>query len=123
MNFEEYEREGQAAYASFAATAASILTAVITAKGGYRLQQVTMRAKQPKSLRKKLQDRGIQATTTLENEIKDLAGCRLVFYTNSDVTRLINSGVIEQNFEVLEVTVHHPPLEGKDATELYISNH
>jgi ppGpp synthetase/RelA/SpoT-type nucleotidyltranferase len=123
MDFEGYERKGQAEYAAFAATVAAILTAAINAEEGYRLQQVKDRAKQPDSLCKKLLQRGIAATTTLEGDIKDLAGCRIIFYTNSDVTRLINSGIIHQNFDVLEVKLHHPRREAEDAAELYISNH
>jgi ppGpp synthetase/RelA/SpoT-type nucleotidyltranferase len=123
MNFEEYEREGRAAYSALATTIAKILTAAIDAEEGYRLQQVNERAKQPVSLRKKLEERGIIASTMLENEIKDLAGCRIIFYTNGDVTRFINSGIINQNFEVLETKLHHPGRDIDDATELYISNH
>ncbi|MDF3881139.1 RelA/SpoT domain-containing protein [Cupriavidus basilensis] len=123
MNFEDYERKGLTAYASLAGTVAAILAAAIEREGGYRLQQVTKRAKSPASLRKKLQDRQIEGTTTLEADIKDLAGCRLVFYTNTDVTRFINSGIIDQNFEVLEVKLHHPRRDAEETTDLYISNH
>lgn len=123
MNIDDYERMGQAIYASFAETVATILRAAIKAEGGYRLQQVTMRAKAPHSLRKKLQERRIEGTTTLEADIKDLAGCRVVLYTNNDVTRLINSDLIQQNFEVIEVKLHHPRREAQEAAELYISNH
>lgn len=123
MNFEHYERQGLAAYASLAGTVATILVAAIEREGGYRLQQVAKRAKSPASLQKKLQDRLIEGTTNLETDIKDLAGCRLVFYTNSDVTRFMNSGVIDQNFEVLEVKLHHPRRDAEDASDLYISNH
>jgi len=123
MNFEDYERKGLTAYASLAETVAAILAAAIEREGGYRLQQVTKRAKSPASLRKKLQDCQIESTTTLEADIKDLAGCRLVFYTNSDVKRFINSGIIDQNFQVLEVKLHHPQRDAEEATDLYISNH
>lgn len=123
MNFEEYERKGLAAYESLAETIAGILAAAIDREGGYRLQQVTKRAKSPASLHKKLLNQQIEGTSILETEIKDLAGCRLVFYTNSDVTRFINSGVIEQNFEILEVKLHHPRRDAEDVNNLYISNH
>jgi ppGpp synthetase/RelA/SpoT-type nucleotidyltranferase len=123
MDFDGYEREGRAEYAALATTVAAILKAAIGAEEGYRLQQVKERAKQPASLCRKLEQRGIAATTTLEEDIKDLAGCRVIFYTNSDVTRLINSGIIDQNFEVLEVKLHHPRRAADDAAELYISNH
>lgn len=123
MNIEDYERTGRAIYASFADTVAAILIAAIKSEGGYRLQQVAKRAKDPHSLRKKLLERRIEGTTTLEADIKDLAGCRVVLYTNNDVTRLINSGLIQQNFEVVEVKLHHPRREAQEAAELYISNH
>ena len=123
MDFKEFEREGRAEYAVFATTVASILTAAISAAEGYRLQQVKDRAKLPSSLLKKLDERGLTATVTLENDIKDLAGCRVIFYTNSDVTRLIHSGIIQQNFEVLESKLHHPQHEADDSADLYISNH
>ncbi|WP_096665698.1 GTP pyrophosphokinase [Polaromonas sp. AET17H-212] len=123
MDFQCYEREAREAYAALAETIATILTAAIGAERGYRLQQVTERAKQPASLLKKLEQRGIATTTALENDIKDLAGCRIIFYTNGDVTRFINSGIIDQNFEVLEAKIHHPGHVVEDAAELYISNH
>ncbi|MFP3549735.1 RelA/SpoT domain-containing protein [Paraburkholderia sp. SIMBA_049] len=123
MNFEDYERRGLATYTSFAGTIAAILVAAIEREGGYRLQQVTKRAKSPVSLRKKLQNRQLEDTANLEADIKDLAGCRVVFYTNSDVTRFINSDIIDQNFEVLEVKLHHPRRDAEEASDLYISNH
>jgi ppGpp synthetase/RelA/SpoT-type nucleotidyltranferase len=112
MNFKCYERDEWAAYASLAEAIAAILTAAIGA-----------RAKQPASLRKKLELRGIHASTAIEREIKDLAGCRVIFYTNGDVTRFTNSGVIDQNFEIIEAKIHYPGRAIADAAELYISNH
>jgi len=123
MNFEDYVRNGVAAYASLAETVAAILVAAIEHEGGYRLQLVASRSKTPASLRKKLQDRQIETTSTLETSIKDLAGCRLVFYTNSDITRFISSGIVNQNFEILEIKLHHPQRDAEEATDLYISNH
>jgi ppGpp synthetase/RelA/SpoT-type nucleotidyltranferase len=123
MDFEHYQREGLAKYTALAKTVRKILKAAIGVETGYQLQQIKERAKQPDSLRKKLQDRGIETTTTLDMEIKDLAGCRIIFYTNSDVTKFLNSGIVQQNFEVVEYKLHHPRREAEDAAELYISNH
>ena len=123
MNMEEYERAGQAVYADLALIIADILRTEIEADASFGLQQVVERAKQPSSLNKKLLERGIAGTTTLEDDIKDLAGCRVIFYTNSDVARFINSGIIHEKFEVVEVRLHHPRREVEDASELYISNH
>lgn len=129
MKFEEYERGRWSQYAEFGETVAAILRSAIGAAGGYRLQQVRSRAKGAVSLRKKLHKRGLEmgvdlvAAEGLEDEIKDLAGCRVIFYTNRDVTKLINSGLIGDNFEILETKLHHPRRETEDAAELYISNH
>lgn len=129
MRFEDYEREAWSRYAAFGETVADILRAAIRTAGGYRLQQVRSRAKDATSLRKKLEERGkergidLVGAEGLEAEIKDLAGCRIVFYTNGDVSKLINSGLIAENFKILEVKLHHPRRETEDAAELYISNH
>ncbi|MBF0354425.1 MAG: RelA/SpoT domain-containing protein [Alphaproteobacteria bacterium] len=123
MNLDEYEREGRAKYAAFADTVSSILAAAVGAEGGYRLQQIKTRAKHPSSLRQKLRNRNIEASSTIECDIKDLAGCRAIFYTNTDVARMISSGIIHQNFEVDEVKIHHPSRTAEEAAQLYISNH
>jgi len=123
MNFEDYEREGKYPYEAFANAVADILEAAINAGGDYRLQQIQRRAKSSASLRKKLELREIAATEELDTDIKDLAGCRVVFYTNSDVTRLIHSGIIEANFEIIELKLHHPRRDDSEASEFYISNH
>lgn len=125
MKFEDYERRLWSDYEKFAETVAAIVRSAIVEAGGYRLQQMMWRAKSAASLRKKLEKRGVDLATAdeLEEEIKDLAGCRIIFYTNSDVTNLINSGLISKNFEVIETKLHHPRRETEDAAELYISNH
>jgi len=122
MDFATYERERRAEYAAFAAVVGSILTAAIRTDPRFRLQQVKDRAKAPASLKVKLNDRGLSNTTTLESDIKDLAGCRVIFYTNADVRRFIESGLIQSNFDILEIKLHHPSRETVDANELFISN-
>lgn len=123
MDFIQYEKEGRAVYAQFAETVAAILTAAIRAENGFRLQQVTHRAKQSASLKEKLTDRNIADTQTLEEEIKDLAGCRVIFYTNSDVSNFIQSGIVHQNFVIVDAKIHHPRRGVQDPSEWYISNH
>jgi ppGpp synthetase/RelA/SpoT-type nucleotidyltranferase len=123
MNFDEYKYEKLPIYTAFAATVTSILKAAIEAEGGYRLQQIQNRAKEPSSLLKKLEQRKILSTNYLENDIKDLAGCRVVFYTNNDVNKFIRSRIINQNFDVIDNKTHQPGRVIEDATELYNSNH
>ncbi len=96
MDFDEYSRTKQFDYAALADTVASILRAALVAyPGTFRLQQVQHRAKNPESLKKKLEGRKLESTSTLETDIKDLAGCRLIFYTNSDVSRFLQTGIIQ----------------------------
>lgn len=122
MNFAEYARAGFNAYREFAEAVAALLKEAIVAEHKYRLQEVRSRAKEPDSLRKKLGDRGLEASNAVENEIKDLAGCRVIFYTNTDVSRLLSSGLIHENFEVVDYKVHHPERD-VEGSELYTSNH
>jgi ppGpp synthetase/RelA/SpoT-type nucleotidyltranferase len=79
MDFETYERVKRPDYAALAETVASILAAAVRAAPNLRLQQVQHREKDPERLKQKLEDRGCLNTTSLEADIKDLAGCRLVF--------------------------------------------
>lgn len=122
MDFVEYVRAGFNAYKEFAETLAALLKEAIVAEDKYRLQEVRSRAKEPDSLEKKLHNRGLQASTAIENEIKDLAGCRVIFYTNTDVSRLLSSGLIHEAFDVVDYKVHHPKRDVEDS-ELYTSNH
>jgi ppGpp synthetase/RelA/SpoT-type nucleotidyltranferase len=125
MDFETYSRSKFPDYADLADTVAGILQAAITAyPQAFRLQQIQHRPKDPGSLRKKLDDRGILATTSLEDDIKDLAGCRLIFYTNTDVSRFLQSGIIQDNFEVNwdRTKIHHPVPGQTEPDNLFISN-
>jgi ppGpp synthetase/RelA/SpoT-type nucleotidyltranferase len=125
MDFDTYARSKYADYAALAETVAAVLRAAIGAyPGTFRLQQIQHRAKNPETLRKKLEDRGILATALLENDIKDLAGCRLIFYTNADVTRFLQSGIIQDNFEVDwdRTKIHHPVPGQTEPDNLFISN-
>ena len=47
MDFETYEREARLHYAAFGEIVAAILRAAIVEAGGFRLQQVRSRAKDP----------------------------------------------------------------------------
>jgi len=125
MDFETYAQSKHADYAALAETGTAILRAAIGAyPTTFRLQQVQQRAKNPNSLRKKLENRGIAATTSLEKDIKDLAGCRLIFYTNSDVAQFLQSGIIQDNFDVdwERTKIHHPVPGQTEPDNLFISN-
>lgn len=122
MDFEDYQREGQTAYARLADTVARILSVVLKSIPEIRVQQIQSRAKSVESLRTKLGDRGAAEGDDVEAIVKDLAGCRIVCYTNADVARLVSSQIISDNFEVDwdRTKFHYPPSE-PTSTSLFIS--
>jgi ppGpp synthetase/RelA/SpoT-type nucleotidyltranferase len=125
MDFETYSQSKQFEYAALADTVASILNAALAAHPTkFRLQQVQARAKSPDSLKKKLEDRGLVGTATLETDVKDLAGCRLIFYSNSDVAGFMQTGIISDNFDIdWDRTKIHYPVPGRSGpNDLFISN-
>ena len=116
MRFEEYEKNYGAVYAEFAETVKFILEKAIGQTSGIpRPQSVQCRAKSAASLKPKLQERGLLASASIEAEIRDLAGARLIFYTNTDVDRFLNSRLIPENFQIdREATrIHHPTKENE----------
>ncbi len=124
MTLDEYERAARLQYRRLAETVAAILAAAINAHGGLRLQQIQSRAKDPVSLRKKLAIRGLSDTETLASAVKDLAGCRLVFYTNTDVDVYLRSGILRDNFDIDwdRSTFHHPVPNQEAENGLFTSN-
>ena len=71
MTFEEYRTGGRARYAAFVAAIEHILQAAVTA---HRIvpHAITGRAKETVSLRKKLEDNGIDPESAIEHRVKDL---------------------------------------------------
>lgn len=126
MNYDEYLREGSRHYEAFARTIVEILRAAIHDSGKeFRVQLITSRAKSEISLRRKLTERGLLESQSIEMELKDLAGCRLVFYTNTDVDRFLNSRLIFENFKVDfdGSKIHHAVGTDRPAEELYFAIH
>jgi ppGpp synthetase/RelA/SpoT-type nucleotidyltranferase len=114
MNFDQYEKKYQMWYAEFAGAVRDILEKAINgAEGVPRPQSIQCRAKEASHLKPKLGDRGLLESSSIEGEIKDLADVRLIFYTNTDVDRFLNSCLIPENFEVYwdQTRIHHPTEE------------
>jgi len=124
MTFDEYVATERAKYDRLASVVESILKAAIDGRGDLRLQHTQKRAKEPRSLERKLKRNGHFDAKDIESYAKDLAGCRLVFYTNSDVSAFLASRIIVENFEVDwdRTKIHHPDLESEPATEQFVSN-
>jgi ppGpp synthetase/RelA/SpoT-type nucleotidyltranferase len=121
MDFTTYETSGHAAYARLAATIASILGVITAALPDLRVQQIQHRAKAPASLKKKILERGGALEDDVERHAKDVAGCRLLLYTNDDVARFVRAQAMWDNFEIdWERTKFHYPLDDAD-TGLFVS--
>ena len=126
MNFDEYCKDQYLEYHNFALVVASILEAALkTDRDKFRLWEIQKRAKDSSSLNKKLLDKNLLNHPNIENEIKDLAGCRLIFYSNDEVDNFLNSGIVNENFVVdwRNSKTHQPVEEGSDAAELYRAHH
>lgn len=126
MNIDEYSLTEHARYAALAEAVAAILTAAIENEDRkLKFQPIQRRAKDPVSLRDKIQYRAISNPERIEEDIKDLAGCRVIFYTNGDALRFLNSGIIHANFVVdpIKTKYHHPvPKEGEAPSQFRSRN-
>ncbi|MBP1871952.1 ppGpp synthetase/RelA/SpoT-type nucleotidyltransferase [Ensifer adhaerens] len=110
MNIDEYERSHFARYQRFAETVRLILERAISATGDLpRPVSIQSRAKTAMSLRKRLEEAGI-IDADVSAVRRDLAGVRLIFYTNNDVNRFLNSSIVFDNFDVdrAATKIHHP---------------
>lgn len=123
MTLEEYEKSYFQLYADFAQTIAGILGVAIKHDGHFLPPIITHRAKSTNSLRKKLIERGVPEDSDIQSEIKDIAGARVVFYTESDATSPNISRLIYSNFVVENIKGHHPVGSGKAVTDLYVGQH
>lgn len=126
MNFEEYENAGRARYERLARAVELILVQALAASE--RLSstpQTESRAKESVSLGRKLEDRGLESSSAIENDIKDLAGCRVIFYTDTDLERFRQSDVWEKSFEVdwKSSKTHFPPSDDASVDDLYQGIH
>lgn len=90
---------------------------MLSAENLPRSQSIQCRAKGIESLRRRLAKEDKLDTQTLECDRRDLAGARLIFYTNNDVDRFLASPLIRDNFEIEEdsLKIHHPTQENQGA--------
>jgi len=111
MKFDDYEKTYVSTYTEFAELVRSLLEdAIKKTEGIPRPQSTQARGKDVTSLKRKLEERGLLASERIESEMKDLAGARLIFYTNTDVDRFLRTELIPDIFDVdwKETRVHHP---------------
>jgi ppGpp synthetase/RelA/SpoT-type nucleotidyltranferase len=115
MNIHDYEREFYLRYQEFAQVVKAILEKAIEATDLPRPQSLQYRAKDPRSLKDRLLETGKERSEDIENERRDLAGVRIIFYTNTDVERFRGSHLIFENFELAPdaIRIHHPTEENQ----------
>ena len=126
INLNDYTTTHKAKYHDLAKTVVAILTAALSTRDDIALPVLTKeRAKSEESLRLKLEQRGLAISDAIEEQIKDLAGCRLVFNTNTDVETFLQSGIIFDNFDVdrTETKIHHPVSDERSANDEYRATH
>jgi len=126
MNIENYIESGRGTYSEFSECIADILNSAISnadlSKG---IQQIQHRAKDIDSLSRKLKDRNLYHAENIEEEIKDLAGCRIIFYQNDDLNTFLQSTLVAENFDVdwNESKIHHPDFDADSVNDLYMGHH
>ena len=110
MTFDEYVGEKIVLYREFCETVRQILEKAIGAASLPRPQSLQCRPKDPKRLKARLEESGTLNAANIEELRRDLAGARIIFYTNNDVERFIGSRLIFDNFEIEEdgIKIHHP---------------
>ena len=116
MNFDEYKSDGEKLYKEFAELIKKLLAeAVAEDTQCPRVQAYQSRAKGASSLKRKLEGRSILEAPDIERTIKDLAGTRVILYTNADVDIFLQRRIIPQIFKVQwdEVKAHHPTDENE----------
>ena len=118
MNINEYAAGGQALYQDFAEVVANILNqAIATATLKASRPQSQHRAKDAVRLRARLEESGEGEASNIEELRKDLAGCRLIFYSNGDLNEFLHSRILHDNFDIDydSTKIHHPV--SKDGSE------
>jgi len=116
MTFEEYETDKIALYREFCETVRRILEQAIAAAGLPRPQSLQCRPKDPKRLKQRLEELGAIDAENIEQLRRDLAGARIIFYTNTDVERFQSSQLTRDNFEIEKdgIKLHHPTKENDE---------
>lgn len=89
MNLNEYKQK-YSLYMNFSEIISEILVTAIeeaSSNGSYKynLQHIPHRAKDYESLKARLIQHGHEERSDIEELRKDLAGCRVIFYYNTDV--------------------------------------
>lgn len=126
MNLKQYLEHQQTVYDAFAKSIKQVVEVILQADASIvRPQQIQTRAKSKTSLTRKLKDNNLLQSRSIEKHMKDLAGVRLIFYTNRDIDRFLNSGLLRDNFDIDydASKIHEPSKVVSDANEQYRGIH
>ena len=124
MNLDEYSKNGFKLYLEFANNIKSFLEKAIKEKEfTSSVLLVQARAKEKDSLKKKLEPFSNEELENIENCVKDLAGCRVILYTNSHVNKFIESGILVSEYFSIKDNKYkyHFPMNNNDPK--YEANH
>ena len=111
MKFDEYQKGGNELYKKLAKAVRDILEVAADGKTDVpRVQAYQNREKGIESLNRKLTKRGKLDAPDIGAEIKDLAGVRVILYTNIDCDRYLRSRLIVEALHVhwAETKAHYP---------------
>lgn len=129
MNIDDYKQE-RALYGEFSQSIKDILESAILSSGSedgyvYHLQQIQHRAKTCESLELRLKEKNLLDSENIEDIRNDLAGCRIIFYYNDDVSMFLKSGLIPDNFKVHwdKSKIHGPKDTVLSANDYYTAHH
>ena len=122
MDFDEYVQSGYGLYDAFAKEVRKILGKALDEFPKIKCQVIQARAKSVDSLKNKLGDND---TADIEKCIKDLAGVRIILYTNSDVDRLEHSRILLENFDIVwdRTKFHYPAKEDANSSHFIGQNY
>ncbi len=109
MDLADYTNNYIRSYQKFAELVRTKLVDEINASAlSLRLQSSQSRTKAPGSLKRKLIERNLLNSTQIEKEIKDLAGVRLIFYTQNDLNLFRQTVLMPHCFDLVDGQLHHP---------------
>ena len=111
MKFDEYLKGGNNLYKRLAKAVRDVLEAAAEGRTDVpRVQAYQNREKGIDSLKRKLTKRGKLDVPDIGAEIKDLAGARVILYTNIDLDRYLRSRLIVEALPVhwAETKAHYP---------------
>jgi ppGpp synthetase/RelA/SpoT-type nucleotidyltranferase len=111
LNFDEYQKTGSALYRRLAELVRDLIAKAAEGRDEIpKVQAYQAREKGIGSLKRKLERRKILDAQDIGDQLKDLAGVRVILYTNIDVDRYLKAHLIVDKLKVHweETKAHYP---------------